>query len=78
MFARTFSKTFSSISKARAVFAAIEPETGAAHERRAKTRLTVKNKRVEGSISATDRPAMTASAQNYLALLEYVGALDSE
>lgn len=75
---KILSRTYASSLNAKAVFAALEPETGMAHEKRAKTVLTVKNNRVQATIHATDARGLRASVHTYTTLLDFVGRVENE
>ncbi len=72
----TFSKTFSSEEEAHAVFAALLPETNAPYERRAKTTVDRKERKVIFRVEARDQHAFLASKKNFAQLIEYLSGLE--
>lgn len=68
-------KQLSNEKQAKAVFDALSVETGSAHEKRAKTTLTVKNSRLEITSVGTDATYVKASQDTYGKLVEYLQSL---
>ena len=72
----SFSKKLSNVREAKAIYSALLPETGAAYERRAQTKVALTKNSVTFTIDARDVGAMNASAQSYRALVDYLEKLE--
>ncbi len=72
----SFSKSFSSPAKAKAIFASLQMETGKSFEKRSKTTLSLKNAQLRVSIIADDAHALEVSKTSYSKLIAYLDALE--
>ncbi len=73
----SFSKSFSSASKAKAVFESLSLETGKSFEKRSKTTLSLKNTQLRVSIIADDAHALEVSKASYAKLIDYLDTLET-
>ncbi|QQR92521.1 MAG: hypothetical protein IPJ89_05235 [Candidatus Iainarchaeum archaeon] len=73
----SFSRSFSSASKARAVYESLSLETGKSFEKRSKTTLSLKNTQLRVSIIADDAHACEVSRASYAKLIDYLDNLET-
>lgn len=76
MYAQSYSVSFPSTLAARAAYDALVLETGQSYEKKAKTRVQVKNNRVTFTSIGKDAPAIKASRSNYTQLAEYLKKME--
>lgn len=78
MLTQKTTKSFSNAQQASAVYSALLPETRSAHEKRARTTLTVKNNRLTITSIGNDLPYVHASQDTYGKLVSYLQSLEKK